>query len=159
MRRKEREVTDRNEIEEILRQCKTCHVAMIDGEQPYVIPLSYGYRFLEDNTLELYFHAAREGRKMDVWAKNNLVCFVVSLEGEPIHAETPCNSGYYFSSVMGYGEVIILQDTGEKCNALAVMFKHQSSIDVVFNESHLEKVCVFKIRSTDYTGKKKPLLT
>ena len=36
MRRKDREVTDKNQIEEILKQCKTCHVAMVDNEKPYV---------------------------------------------------------------------------------------------------------------------------
>jgi len=40
MRRKDREVTDINEIEEILNQCKTCHVAMVDSGAPCVVPLS-----------------------------------------------------------------------------------------------------------------------
>jgi len=41
MRRKDREITDINGIEEILLQCKTCHVAMVDDGTPYVVPLSY----------------------------------------------------------------------------------------------------------------------
>ena len=54
MRRKDREVTDIGEMEEILRLCKTCHVAMVDNGSPYVVPLSYGYRLLADNALELF---------------------------------------------------------------------------------------------------------
>jgi nitroimidazol reductase NimA-like FMN-containing flavoprotein (pyridoxamine 5'-phosphate oxidase superfamily) len=46
MIRKDREVTDINSIEEILKQCKTCHVAMVDDGLPYVVPLSYGYKIL-----------------------------------------------------------------------------------------------------------------
>ena len=51
MRRKEREVTEINEIEKILLQCKTCHVAMVDDGMPYVVPLSYFYF----NTLKFVF--------------------------------------------------------------------------------------------------------
>ena len=54
MRRKDREVTNINEIKKILLQCKTCHVAMVEDGMPYVVPLSYGYRILNDNLLELY---------------------------------------------------------------------------------------------------------
>ena len=39
MRRKDRETTDLHGIEGILLQRKTCHVAMIDGDTPYLVPL------------------------------------------------------------------------------------------------------------------------
>ena len=38
MRRKDREVADKAGIENIIAQCKTCHVAMTDGDMPYVVP-------------------------------------------------------------------------------------------------------------------------
>jgi len=158
MRKKEREVTDRRGIEEILKLGKTCYVAMVDGDKPYVLPLSFGYRFLADDTLELYFHSAREGRKMDIWAQNNQVCFAIAWEGDPFHPETPCHSGYYYSSLIGYGKVVILTDTAAICDALSIMFKHQTGIDQPFDESHLERVCVYKIVSQEFTGKKKPRL-
>jgi nitroimidazol reductase NimA-like FMN-containing flavoprotein (pyridoxamine 5'-phosphate oxidase superfamily) len=156
MRRKDREVTGKAGIEEIMMQCKTCHVAMIDGDMPYVVPLSFGYAFVNDTTLELYFHSAKEGKKLDILKKNNKVCFEMSCEGEPVHSETPCNSGYYFASVIGYGEVIFIDDAVEKGAALSVMFKHQTGKDVAFNSQQAESVCVFEIISTDFTGKKKP---
>ena len=156
MRRKDREITDIDGIEEILLQCKTYHVAMIDGDTPYLVPLSYGYKFLDDGVLELYFHSALEGRKLDVLKRNNKVCFEISSEGEPVHSETPCNSGYYFSSVIGFGEAVFIDDAKEKCKALSVMFKHQSSKDTIITAEQAEGVCVFKIVSADFTGKKKP---
>jgi len=157
MRRKDREVKDKNGIEEIIIQCKTCHVSMVDDEGiPYIVPLSYGYKFLKDNTLELYFHSALEGKKLDILKKNNKVGFAMSFEGEPLHPETPCNSGYYFASIIGHGEVIFIHDISEKCDALSIMFKHQTGKDFVFDSSHCENICVYKIVSTEFTGKKKP---
>jgi len=156
MRRKDREITDINAIEEILLQCKTCHLAMIDGDTPYIVPLSYGYKLLDGGVLELYFHSALEGRKLDILKRNNKVCFEVSSEGEPIHSETPCNSGYYFSSVIGFGDAVFIDNADDKCEALSVMFKYQTSKDVTFTAEQAESVCVFKVVSTNFTGKKKP---
>ena len=158
MRRNDREVTDIIQITQILDVCKTCHVAMVDDGLPYVVPLSYGYRILNGNLLELFFHSAPEGRKLDVLRRNNRVCFEMSYEGEPINSETPCNSGYYFASVIGFGDVLFIEDSAEKCEALSIMFKHQADRDVKFTAEQAESVCVFKIVSADFTGKKKPRL-
>ena len=154
MRRKEREVTDIYGIEEILKQCKTCHVAMVDNGLPYVVPLSYGYR-LRGNVLELYFHSAPEGRKLDVLKRNNKVCFEMAQKGEPVHSESPCKSGYYYSSIIGFGEVMFIEPDEEKGEALSVLVKHQSGKDATFTAEQVKSVCVFKIVSTDFTGKKK----
>jgi len=156
MRRKDREVMSINEIEKILLQCKTCHVAMVDDGAPYVVPLSYGYKILEGNMLELYFHSALEGKKVDILRKNSKVCFEMAYEGEPVHSDTPCNSGYYFASVIGYGNAIFIDDTDKKCEALSIMFKHQSGKEVVFTAGQAGNICVFKIISSDFTGKRKP---
>ncbi|MDR0463772.1 MAG: pyridoxamine 5'-phosphate oxidase family protein [Treponema sp.] len=156
MRRKDREVTDIKGIEEILSQCKTCHVAMTDNGMPYVVPLSYGFKILEGNALELYFHSAQEGRKLDILRRDNKVCFEMSCEGEPVTSDTPCNSGYYFASVIGFGEAVFPDDENEKRDALSVMFRHQTGKSVSFTPEQIKSVCVFKIVSNDFTGKKKP---
>jgi len=156
MRRKDRELTEISEIEKIFYQCKTCHVAMVDNGAPYVVPLSYGFKMLDDNTLELYFHSASEGRKLDILKKNNKVCFDIAYEGEPVFAEIPCNSGYYFASIIGNGEVVFIDDINKKCEALSIMFKHQSGREIAFTACQTENICVFKIISSDFTGKRKP---
>ena len=156
MRRKDREVTAISDIEEIMRLCKTCHVAMVDNGTPYVVPLSYGYRFLADSVLELYFHSALEGKKLDILKLNNNVCFEMAHEGEPVQPETPCNSGYYYSSIIGFGQVVFVEDVAEKCKALSIMFSHQSGREVIFTAEQALSVCVFKVVSKDFTGKKKP---
>ena len=156
MRRKEREITDLAGIEEILLQCKVCHVAMVEDGLPYVVPLNYGYQILEVGGLELYFHSALAGRKLDILRRNSKVCFEMAYEGEPVHAEDHCNSGYYFASVIGFGEAVFIENAGPKCAALSSIFKHQTGRDVIFTAKQAQSVCVFKIVSMDFTGKKKP---
>lgn len=154
MRRKDREVTDVNEIKNILNMCKTASVAMIDGNIPYVLPLSYGYD-VNDDSLVLYFHCAREGRKLDILRANNKVCFTIFNEGEALHAEIPCNSGYYYSSIIGNGSVEFVENSSEKSYALSKMFEHQTGKNVEFTKEQADTVCIFKIVSKDYTGKQK----
>jgi len=142
-------------IEEILLQCKTCHVAMIDDNAPYLMPLSFGYKLLDDKVLELYFHSALEGRKINALRQNNRVCFEMSYEGEPIQPKNPCNSGYYYASVIGFGDAEFIDDMNEKCGTLSIIFEHQTGKFIPFSAEQVKTVCVFKISSTDFTGKKK----
>ena len=74
MRRKEREVTDIKEIREVLDSCKVCRLGIADEGGAYIVPLNYGYR-LEDGVLTLYFHGAKEGKKLDLIRKNPEVGF------------------------------------------------------------------------------------
>lgn len=156
MRRKDREVTDMGTIEEIIKNCKTCHLAMVDEGKPYVVPLNFGYEITGDE-LTLYFHSAKEGRKLDVLRKNSCVCFDITIEGMPIHAEIPCNCGYYFSSIIGTGSVEFIEDTAEKCRALSLLMKHQADREVEFNEAQANSVCVYKVCTADFSGKKKQM--
>lgn len=156
MRRKDREVKGRKGIEEIILRCKTCHVAMVDAGVPYVVPMSFGYRFRSDNELELYFHSAHEGKKIDILKKNSRVCFEMAFEGEPAFPDVPCRSGYYFASVIGHGEAVFFQETDEKREALSALFRHQAGREVSFTDEEAGSVCMFKIVSTDFTGKRKP---
>ncbi|NMC96524.1 MAG: pyridoxamine 5'-phosphate oxidase family protein, partial [Deltaproteobacteria bacterium] len=70
MRKKERAIKDRKDIDGIIRRCRVCRLAMSDDDQPYIIPLNFGY-----DGFCLYFHAAPEGRKIDILKRNNRVGF------------------------------------------------------------------------------------
>lgn len=155
MRRKDREVTNIEEIKRILEKCKVCHLAMVDKGLPYVIPLNFGY-IIEDNSLILYFHSAKAGRKIDILKVNNNVCFEMSWEGKLGHIDDPCKSGYPFESVHGFGQVEFVEDVKEKCNILTEIVKYQSNQEFIYTEKQANSVCVFKVVSTDFVGKRKP---
>ena len=155
MRRKDREVTQKEELIEILDSCKTACIAMIDGDIPYNVPLNYGYEFKGDDLI-LFFHCAKEGRKIEIIKNSNRVCFALFSEGEPIHAETPCSSGYYYSSIIGNGTVQFVEDMDEKKHALKKLVEHQMQVETEFTDAQADTVCVFKVISKDYSGKRKP---
>ena len=66
MRRSEKEITDKLAIEKIINASLVCRLALSDGNQPYIVPLCFGY---QDRTL--YFHSALEGKKIDILKKIN----------------------------------------------------------------------------------------
>ncbi len=55
MTMRERQVTDINEILEILDKSLYLHLGLVDGDEPYVVPMNYGYIF-EYGKLVLYLH-------------------------------------------------------------------------------------------------------
>lgn len=155
MRRSDREVTDKQELWEIIEAGKVCHVAMLDGEYPYLVPLSFGAEQKEDR-LVLYFHSAKEGKKLDVLAKNPNVCFEISHQKKlVINDNVPCASGCAYVSVIGMGKAEFVTDLDEKCAALSVLMRHQSGREFTISASQAENVCVFKIAVDSFTGKRK----
>ena len=155
MRRSDREVNDPEAIQAILMRGRTCHVAMADGDMPYVVPLSYGFRFSDGGALELFFHSANEGKKIDILRKNSKVCFEISDEGKFENAGSPCDMGYFYSSIIGYGDAVFLTGAAEKSEGLSVIVRHQAGIDTAFSEKQVANVSVFKIISKEYSGKQK----
>ena len=75
MRRKDKEISDRSAIEDIIKRSTVCRLAMSDNNSPYVIPINFGY---ENSTV--YFHSAREGRKIDILKKNPNVCIEFDID-------------------------------------------------------------------------------
>ena len=72
MRRKDREITDFDEMMKIIAKCDTCRLALFDDEFPYIVPLNFGTD-VEEGQLYLYFHSAKVGTKLDLIRKNNKV--------------------------------------------------------------------------------------
>jgi nitroimidazol reductase NimA-like FMN-containing flavoprotein (pyridoxamine 5'-phosphate oxidase superfamily) len=70
MRRKDKEVTDQELISRIIRSCQVCRLGLAKDDAPYIFPVSFGY----DGTA-IFFHTAREGKKIDYINANSVVCF------------------------------------------------------------------------------------
>ena len=50
MRRADREVTDCEQIEEIVAACRIVHVSYADAEGLTIVPLNFGYEWQQDGT-------------------------------------------------------------------------------------------------------------
>jgi len=67
VRRKELEITDSNELRQVLKTTKYVTVALCMQDEPYLVSLSHGYDQAKNC---LYFHWAPEGKKL-IYAKAN----------------------------------------------------------------------------------------
>ena len=154
--KREREITELPKILEILDKARVVHVAMVDGDEPYVVPMNYGYT-MEDGRLTLYLHGATKGRKLDVLRANPRVFF--SLECDTVSFDGPvaCRHGMAYSSVMGRGIAVIEEDVEAKKQGLSILMKTQTGKDFAFDDRMVSIVSVIRIDVDWYTAKHRPL--
>ncbi|MDR1416886.1 MAG: pyridoxamine 5'-phosphate oxidase family protein [Prevotellaceae bacterium] len=158
MRRKDKEIADVNEKVKIIDENKVCRLALSDNDQPYIIPLNYGYSF-ENGALTLYFHSAREGKKLEIIKKNNRACFEVDCDGALVEGDKPCNHSYVFKSIIGTGRIMLVSTVAEKRDGLDKLVRHQTGKNEVhsFDEKMVEQVIVYKMIVEEFTGKGREL--
>lgn len=149
MRRKEREITDRIALDEIVHKALICRLAMCDGDQPYVIPLNFGY---DGNSL--YIHCAQEGKKLDILKKNNRVCFEVDIDHELVKGESACDWGIKGKSVIGSGKAVLIEDGEEKRRALDIIMEHYGARPPYsYREKGFHKALIIRVDVEGMTGK------
>lgn len=154
MRRKDREITDFNEIIEIIRKCDVCRIALKDDDgYPYIVPLNFGLDVQEEQVY-LYFHAAMEGKKLDLIAKDNRATFEMDCDHNFILYEErmSCTMGY--ASVMGHGNIETVPDEG-KFEALKILMRQYHAEDFAFNTKMMKVTKVLKMTVTDMTAKRR----
>lgn len=154
--RRERLVTDRDKILEILDKAKVMHLGMVDGDEPYIVPMNYGYTF-EDEKLTIWLHGALRGRKYDLIRKNSKVCFEMECDLVPFEGDVACRYGISYSSLMGRGIAHIIEDVSEKQKALSILMKTQTDKHFEFNEKLASVVGIIRIDVIDYTAKHRPM--
>lgn len=155
MTRRERQVTDINEIVKILDKSKVLHLGMVDGDEAYVVPMNYGYKMNGDK-LTIYLHGARRGRKLDLMRANPKVFFEMCCDIVPFEGDIACKYGITYASVMGRGMAQIVEDVEEKKLALSTLMKTQTGKDFTFEDKMTTIVTVIKIDVLEYTAKHRP---
>jgi len=156
MTKRELQVTDLNEIREILDTAKVLHLGLAVDNEPYVVPLNYGYT-MEDGKLTLYLHGANQGKKLDMIRANPNVFFELDCGRMPFEGKVPCQYGMVYSSVMGRGTARIVEDVEEKMQAMTILMKTQTGKEFSFNERLVSIVAVIRIDVAEYTAKHRPL--
>ena len=156
MTRRERQVTDINEIIKILDNSKVLHLGLVDGDEPYVVPMNYGYTY-ENEKLTIWLHCARQGRKLDIMKVNPKVFFEMEYGITPFEGEVACKYGITYSSIMGRGVATIIEDVETKKIALSSLMKIQTGKDFEFEDRMAEVVGVVKIDVLEFTAKHRPL--
>ena len=156
MTKRERQITDPDKILEILDKAKVLRLGLCANNEPYVVPMNYGYVF-EEGKLVLYLHSAVRGKKLDMLRQNPRVFFELDCDLMPFEGRVPCQYGLAYSSVMGRGTGYIVEDVEEKKRAMSVLMKTQTGKDFSFEDRLVSMVAVIRIDVTEYTAKHRPV--
>ena len=156
MTKRERQITDRKQVLEILDKAKVLHLGLCADNEPYVVPMNYGYT-RENGKLVMYLHSAVRGKKLDMIRANPRVFFEIDCDLVPFESELPCQYGLSYSSVMGKGIAHIVDDVEEKKKAMSILMKTQTGKDFSFEDRLVSIVAVVRIDVSEYTAKRRPM--
>ena len=156
MTKRELQITDEVQIRNILDTAKVLHLGLAVDNEPYVVPMNYGYT-MENGKLVLYLHSAQKGKKLDMMRDNPKVFFEMDCDWVPFEGEKPCQYGLGYSSIMGCGTAQIVEDVEEKIKAMSALMKTQTGKDFSFNERLVSIVAVTRIDVVEYTAKHRPI--
>lgn len=157
MTRRELEITDRAEILDILDKCKYLHLGLCDGDEPYVVPMNYGYEMDDDGHLTFYLHGATQGRKLDIMRQNPKIFAEMECDTEPFAGDVACRYGLAYRSLMARGQAVIIDDPEEKMRALSILMKTQTGGDFTFTEKLVKVVSIIRLDIAEYTAKRRPI--
>jgi nitroimidazol reductase NimA-like FMN-containing flavoprotein (pyridoxamine 5'-phosphate oxidase superfamily) len=155
MRRRDREITDRDELIAMLEGSDSCRLAFAAGGTPYIVTLNFGYEWEGEFPL-LFFHCAHEGRKLEMMRANPRVCFELDLRHELSTGPSPCDWGMKFESIVGYGILSEPLDDQERRRGLDQVMRHYGwSGEMAYNEGALNATTVLKLEVGEMSGKRK----
>ena len=156
MTKREFEITDPSRIRSILDTAKILRLGLAVDNEPYVVPMNYGYR-MEAGKLTLYLHSAVQGKKLDMLKANPNVFFELDCDHVPFEGKLPCQYGISYASVMGRAKAAIVEDVEEKMEAMSILMKTQTGKDFTFNDRLVSIVTVIRLDVSAYTAKHRPI--
>jgi nitroimidazol reductase NimA-like FMN-containing flavoprotein (pyridoxamine 5'-phosphate oxidase superfamily) len=154
MRKKDRETKDAKELDKILQKADVCRIAFAVDGIPYIVTMNFGYIW-KDNLI-LYFHCAKEGKKLELMRKNNTVCFEMDTDHEIVEAANACDWGMKYRSIVGIGLLESVAEENEKKKGLdCIMDHYRFNGKKEYDEKALNMTEVLRLNVTEFTGKKK----
>lgn len=148
MRRKDREITYRKDIIDIIERSEECYLAMSVDNEPYVIPVNFGY---ENETI--YIHCAAEGKKIEMIKQNPNVSLAFTAEAETSLTGPPNTWTTYYQSAIAFGKAELVFDLKERQKGMNAFQKHYTGKFMDFSERDLKKIMLIKVKITKMTGK------
>lgn len=152
LRKKEKEITIKEEIDAILKKGKYTTIGFVGDEYPYVVTLSYGY---DQANARIYFHCALKGQKIDYLTKNPNVCATV-IEDKG-YVKDFCEHKY--SSLIIRGSIRVVDELNEKKHGLDILLNHlEENPDPIKarnikDDKSYNSVCILCLDIHDITGK------
>lgn len=148
MRRDEREITDPQQIDALLRGERVMYIALSQQNVPFMVPVFYVW-----NGTALYFHSARSGTKIRILKENSAVCFAVSQYEGVIEDDIACDFEARHRTVIGLGNACFVDDDAEKLAMLHQLMGRFTDKKFTFPEANLKATQVIRIDITSMKGK------
>lgn len=149
MRRKEREITSREELDAILGFSNIMNLALSDDGMPFQVPVFYAY----DGTA-IWFHSAYAGTKMEIMRRNPLVSFAVSVDQGHVESDEACDFEARHRTVIGFGKALFVENESEKVKALDLIVSRFSDRKFTYPKASVENTAVIRIEIVSMKGKK-----
>ena len=155
MRRKDREIIEQKKQRTIVENAETVRIAFAVGNEPYIVAMSYG--FVWDDTLKLYLHCAREGKKIEMLQQNNRVCFQMEADTILVIDRLACRWGMNYSSIIGRGRLSIVTNEEERVFGLNQLMKNygKKGGNSHFAAEILQNTFVLRLDVEEITAKEK----
>ena len=150
MRRTDKEIESREEMDAIIRGSHVCRIALAMDNMPYIVPVSFGY-----DGESIYIHTAKEGKKINHFKNSNNICFEFERNVKLIGSqENACKWTFSYESVIGFGKIHELESLGQREIGLNKIMSQYSGKEWVFGEDKLNDIRVWKIEIASMTGKR-----
>lgn len=152
MRKINRAITDFNEICELIDRCDTIRLGFCDGEEAYIVPLSFGWE-TEDNALIFYVHGAKEGRRHNLARSAKRCCVEADVLHKYVELEGGAQTADYESFI---GSGTIEEISGEEAvHALELLSRHCGFEKMGCTQAVVDITCVEKIVVRDFSAKRR----
>lgn len=151
MRKKDREITDKSVLEELLMRARVCRLGLYDGQWPYVVPVNMGY-----GAGCIFFHSSLKGKKMEILRQNPRVCFEIDSDVEVVTGDLPCDYTTNYKSIIGFGTAVLVKDEAEKLEGLRIIMRRHGGPVEGFRPEVVPKTAVVRIDIATMTGKSNP---
>ncbi|MCL1822095.1 MAG: pyridoxamine 5'-phosphate oxidase family protein [Prolixibacteraceae bacterium] len=154
MRRRDREVVDKNEIIGILEKADACRIAFSADDIPYIVCMNYGFEWKGDFPV-LYFHCAHEGKKIEMLKRNNYVCFQLDAAHELHYIPEKVYCTMYYESIVGMGHLEIVSSEDERRKSLdLLMQRYNGEAPAAYPENSMMCTTILRLVTIELTAKK-----
>ena len=143
MRQKNREVSNREELLEIMRRCDVCRLALNNEGYPYIVPMNFGLSVDEDKM------------KLDLIRKDNRASFEMDGKHQLQYFEEQGYCTMAYESVIGSGTIRFLSDKEKEQALRALMDQYHPGKNAYFNPAAISRTAVYVLEVESITGKRK----
>ena len=137
----------------IIVQMDAICIGFFDGDEVYIVPLSFGFEEKEGR-YTFYMHGAKAGRKADLVRQCGKAGFELDKTIQVQTDPQACDHTVTYNSVIGHGAIDEVTDLDEKRHALnAIMKQNTGNAEWDYPEKMLQATFVMKLTADWITCK------